>query len=370
MPNVRHIEGSGDTCDVCGLKVKTGDYGRVRAALGCALGISFLFNPGIALTAENWVRVETATFTNRLQAYARIEPVAVLPIRAALAGSIKGLSALVGQPVHAGEKLAELDGPEIAALQAQDRAAVESARTNLSGAEQLLEVAKRQLTSHLSTLQTVAQAEGELAKAQANVLTAESQLHSLQGLTTLKAPTDGTLLAVQTSNGERVSAGETILIIQPADSLWVKADYYGSSAPMIQVGMSGEFRPASGGNPIPVTVTSIAAKLASDESESVGLTAAAGSPAWLNGERGEVILNGEVRSLVAVPTRALVLDQGQYWVLLRTNKGNVARAVIPGPTRGWNTFIEQGLEPGSEVIVENAYLEFHQNISKKYAPPD
>jgi len=43
---------------------------------------------------------------------------------------------------------------------------------------------------------------------------------------------------------------------------------------------------------------------------------------------------------------------------------------VPGPARGWQTFIERGLEPGAQVVVENAYLEFHRGISKNYQPPD
>ena len=77
-----------------------------------------------------------------------------------------------------------------------------------------------------------------------------------------------------------------------------------------------------------------------------------------------------MRSLVAVPTRALILDQGQWWVLVHTANGNQPRLVTPGPARGWQTFIERGLEPGAEVVVENAYLEFHSGISKNYQPPD
>ena len=316
------------------------------------------------------MRVGSEPVTNRFRAYGQVEPVAILPIRAALSGAIKGLSAVVGQQVQAGEKLAELDGPEVAALLAQQQAAVESSKTNVAGAEQVLDISRQQMASHLSTRQTVAHAEGELATAQGNLLSAEAQLNSSEKLLRLEAPTDGTLLAIQAANGQLVSAGETILIIQPADSLWVKAAYYGSSAAAIHVGMVGEFMPASGGTPIPVNLTSVAGNLASDGGELVRLVATARSPPWLNGERGEVVLNGEVRWLVAVPTRALILDRGKYWVLVRTDKGNVARQVVPGPVRGWMTFVERGLEAGSEVIVENPYLEFHQNIAKTYAPPD
>jgi hypothetical protein len=90
----------------------------------------------------------------------------------------------------------------------------------------------------------------------------------------------------------------------------------------------------------------------------------------MSGERGTVTLTGATRSLIAVPTRALVLDRARWWLLLRTPKGLQRRAVVPGATRRWETFIEQGLSPGEQVVVQNAYLEFHRDISERYRPPD
>jgi cobalt-zinc-cadmium efflux system membrane fusion protein len=128
---------------------------------------------------------------------------------------------------------------------------------------------------------------------------------------------------------------------------------------------------------VPVTVASVSAALAPDGGESVGLVAAKPAahrkkvpPPWLNGERGIVTAEDSTRSMIAVPTRALILDRGHWWVLVRTTQGDHRRAVVPGPTRGWQTFIEKGLESGQRIVVQNAYLEFHRGISQHYTPPD
>lgn len=92
--------------------------------------------------------------------------------------------------------------------------------------------------------------------------------------------------------------------------------------------------------------------------------------ARVNGQFGTVTLNGAQRLLPVVPTRALVLDQGKWWVLVRTEKGEQPQAVVPGPAHGWQTVIESGLQPGEQIVVENAYLEFHRGISENYQPPD
>ena len=60
----------------------------------------------------------------------------------------------------------------------------------------------------------------------------------------------------------------------------------------------------------------------------------------------------------------------QWWVLVRTQQGNRRHRVVPGPSRGWQTFIEQGLKPGEHVVVQNAYLEFYHGIASHHTLPD
>ena len=317
----------------------------------------------------NFITAQSQIVTNQFEAYAQVEPITTLPVRVAKAGVVTGLKFLPGESVKAGQKLAGLGGPEIVALLTQDESVVTGARTNLFAAQGALVIQRNQLASHLSTRQMVLQAESAVAQAQANLDTAQAQLQALHQTTELTSPVDGTVLAVNAADGERVDAGQTLLTLQPADKLWLKAAYYGADAAAVHVGMAGQFTPV-GGEPIRVKVSTVFGSLNSDGGESVGLVATNSAPGWLNGESGTVMLSGPVRSLVAVPTRALISDQGQWWVLVHSSTGDHRQAVVPGPARGWQTFIERGLEPGAQVVVENAYLEFHSGISKKYQPPD
>jgi RND family efflux transporter MFP subunit len=345
--------------------------GKEASASWWTLNAGLLMAVGMTCRADtNFITVQSQTVTNQFEAYAQVEPIAVLPVRTAQAGMMAGLEIVPGTAVQTGQKLAELGGPEIQALLAQDEAAVESARTNLTSAQESLAIQQQQLVSHLVIHQTILQAEAAAAQAQSALDTAQARLGAFRETITLKAPADGTMLAVNAADGERVSTGETILTLQPADKLWLKAAYYGTDVAAIQAGMTGQFSPADGGDPVPVKVCTVFGALTPDGGESVGLLATIPSPSWLNGEPGTVTLNGMVRSLIAVPTRALILDEGQWWVVVHTDQGNRPQAVTPGPTRGWQTFIESGLEPGTKVVVENAYLEFHQGISQSYQPPD
>jgi RND family efflux transporter MFP subunit len=354
-----------------GVKTKLKHFPGNGLAAFCRTLISgLLLGGGLARADTNVVTAQLQTVTNQFVAYAQVESIALLPVRVAESGLVGGLEIVPGASVQAGQKLAELGGPEIQASLAQAEATVNSARTNLLAAQKSLAIQRQQLTSHLVTQQMVFQAESAAAQAQSAFDTAQAQLRALRETITLRAPADGTVLVVNAADGERVSTGETLLTLQPANRLWLKAVYYGTDAAAIQTGMTGQFSPADGGEPVAVKVRTVFGALTPDGGESVGLLAAASAPSWLNGEFGSVTLNGPVQQLVAVPTRALILDQGQWWVLVHTAAGNHPQVVVPGPARGWQTCLRRGLEPGAEVVAENAYLEFHQDISQRYQPPD
>ena len=134
--------------------------------------------------------------------------------------------------------------------------------------------------------------------------------------------------------------------------------------------MKGRFTPADGSPPISVRVCSIPGLIAAGGGESIALCPTQANPAWLSGEAGKVTLDLPQKELVAVPTRALILNQSQWWVMVRTAKGDHPQQVVPGPVDGWNTFIESGLAPGAQVIVNNAYLLFHASMAEQFQIPD
>lgn len=321
------------------------------------------------------VTVRSQPVTTHYYAYARVEPIAGSPVRAAEAGILGKLAVVPGARVEAGQALGELGGPEIEALLTRREGAVRDANAQLAAAKRTLAGERERLTAQLSTQRTVAQAESAVTAAHSALEDARAQLRAARKMRTLRAPSAGIVIEVDATDGQRVTAGQTILTLQANDRLWLKATYYGADAKAIHVGMAGQFSPTSGGAPIPVRVVTVFGSLASDGGESVGLlrkgASGAGTPApWLNGEFGPVTLNGPTHSMVGVPTRALILDDAQWWVLVHTPQGDRRRAVVPGPTRGWQTFLEQGLRAGQEVVVQNAFLEYHEGISGRYQPPD
>jgi hypothetical protein len=104
--------------------------------------------------------------------------------------------------------------------------------------------------------------------------------------------------------------------------------------------------------------------------ETIALDATNPRSSWISGEFGTVILKLTAEQIVEVPTRALIVNQGKWWVLVHTAQGNHPQEVVPGLAEGWNTFIESGLAPGTQIVVSNAYLLFHSGIAEQYQIPD
>lgn len=334
------------------------------------LGVLIALACGTARADDGSVAARAAEAATTLSAYARVEPIALLRLKAASSGVLTGLRVVPGERVAAGAALARLAGPEAAARLAQDRGRLDTAQAALKAARGALAAARQRRAERLATRQAVVRAAADVAQARARRDAARAGLAAARAARALHAPVAGTVLALEAADGERVAPGQTILTLQPADALWLKAAFYGRAARALRAGMRGRFTPANGGSGVPVRVRSVYGALRADGAREAGLVAAGPDPGWLSGEAGSVVLEGPTRTLAAVPTRALILDAGRWWVLVHGSQGDKRRAVTPGPSRGEWTLIRRGLTPGTRVVVTNAYLEFHREVARRYAPPD
>jgi RND family efflux transporter MFP subunit len=330
--------------------------------VSCATAVGQTSDPDV-------LTVQSHHVTSRLVAYGQVVPVSIVSVSAAETGVVTGLKVRPGTHVRAQENLAHLSGPAIDSLVVQSEANVHSTQSQLDAAKKALAIAREQLPSHLTTRQVVQQAESAVAQAQSGLINAQSRLTTVRRLMTVSSPTDGVVLELNSADGALVSAIQPILTLQPANGLWLLANYYGTDLTAIHLGMTGQFLSSDGGDPLRIRVTSIPGVLAAGGGESIAMEPLGANPSWLNGESGTVTLDLPARQLVAVPTRALVLSQGKWWVMIRAAKGDRAQEVVPGPTQGWDTFIVSGLAPGTKVVVSNAYLLYHARVQEQYEVP-
>lgn len=321
------------------------------------------------LRPSPYVTARRQDFAQQWTAYGQVRPIASVKIRAMDAGIVSRLQVLPGSAVAAGQSLARLTGARMQSLLTRREAAVASARARLDAALKGRQIARRQLADRLGTRDMADAADAELAGARAALQTALARRDEARELRILKSPVAGTVLTVNAADGEQATPGQTVLTILPSDNLWVRAEYYGADAARIHPGMSGDFKPEGGAPAVPVTVVTAGPSLDADGGVRVGLLPRA-PEALPSGLWGEVTLAGPAQPMVAVPTGALILDRGAWWVLVHTPSGDLPRRVVPGPARGWQTAIASGLEPGEKVVAQNAFLRYHRNIANAYQPPD
>ena len=347
--------------------------------LGCWLGLMVAAPAAAgaqsAPAVAQFAAAAAARYTPVLRAYGTVAPAYLVPVNAAEAGVLAAFTPLAGMRVRAGEKLGRLQGPALAAALAQRQATLRAADAQRAAARSSLAIVRRQLATHLSTNAMVQQATAALAQARAAAANAQSALAVVQAMQTITAPVAGTVTALAAAAGELVQPGQTLFTLRPRRRLWLQAEFYGADAGAVRVGMAGRFtpaggQPAGGQPPVAVRVTTVAGALAPDGGETVELSPRGAPPPWLAGEFGSLTVHLPARTLLAIPTRALILDRARSWVLVRTRRGLRRQQVAPGPARGWQTYIEHGLRTGDQVVVTNAYLLFHQNIAAAYTPPD
>ena len=344
---------------------------RVASVLATALAL-----PGLSAAAdavvEPYIAVHAQSVPLTLSAYGQVEPIATVRLRAVDEGTLSDLHVVPGSTVRAGESLARLTGPRMRALLVARAQQLHAAQARVLAAGHALAIVHQQFNAQLATRQALDAAQSELTSAQAAARTAAAALQEVQSLRTVRAPVAGTILAVQAANGEQIRAGQAIGTLQPAGRLWIRAHVYGADVARLRVGMTGRFKPSGDGMAVAVKVTAISPALASDGGTRIGLLPTTPNPPlwWVNGQWGSLVLEGPARRMALVPTQALILDRGHWWVLVHTPAGDQPRQVVPGPAQGWWTAISSGLSAGQQVVVTDAFLDYHRGIASHYTPPD
>lgn len=310
----------------------------------------------------------------------RVLPAAILTLRVNLAGQIQNSTLALGQVVSADEIVGYLGGVTLNAQieQAKARLAQETARAKAASRE--VDIDRDTLKYQLSTRKKLIHAELELGLANADMDSAQSALNTLQQERVLRAPTHGVVTRLEQINGSRVQPGMAIAQIEPIDDLRLRADFYPTQAAdvfsQIRSGMRGWFTPLGSSQKVAVQVDSVLPMDAHDGALPVIFRPVITPDAtpipvgWQPGVMGSVVLNGDSQTVIPIPTRALILERGQWWVLIRKQGGWHRQAVDIGASHGETTDVIKGLTIGERVLVDQAYLEFHRDFSLRYQQPD
>ncbi|SMG39689.1 membrane fusion protein, cobalt-zinc-cadmium efflux system [Paraburkholderia susongensis] len=300
---------------------------------------------------------------------ARVQAASNAVLGAPTAGVVSSLRLIPGEEVRAGQVIARLTGPTISTDTARLAADLTSAQIRVTAATQAAAIEQQKLEEQLSTRDAVIRAHAELDTARQQLAAAQAASRGYANLTTISAPAAGMVTAVSAADGQYVSAGQALITIAPTTGLYVVADLFGSNASLIAPGMKGVFLPESNNALIQVVVQRVSRSLTTPGQMEVWLKAGPGytlDP----GAVGTVSLTTSDDKQVAIPSGALILDAGQWWVLVRDRSGSRRRQVVPGLSDGGWTSVRQGLVAGERVVTQDAYLLFHQDFATRYQQAD
>lgn len=314
-----------------------------------------------------WVVAASAIQTPMLNAFAVAQPAQAVTVVAAVAGVLEGLTVLPGTVVRANDEIARLVGPQIDLAQARRSGALETARAAEEAARTILAADRGLLLQKLATRQTIAADTSTVAARRAEVAAAEADLDTLRRSKSVRSPVAGIVQSVSAADGDTLQAGSVVSTIQPEAGGWLRATFFNADIAALKPGARGSFTPSGGGAPVAVVVRGALGDTRPDGGVPVALTVEGPLAA---GAFGTVTLTLPPVPVVTVPTEALILDKGGWWVMVHDAGGDHAVAVVPGPASGYNTVIRSGLRPGEAVVVTGAYLLYHRGIAALYQPPD
>ena len=323
--------------------------------LAAVVGFVLWFQPWAAGPVP--VSIEIAAFapvTRVLAVNGRVAALHSVDVRALVSGPLEDVLVSEGQGVRPGTALARIDAAAQqavlrqavagldAALVAQDQASTTLARTENLGQN----VARTVLENAASAMGAAAQ---DVARMTALVDQAQIQLRNF----TIRAPMEGTVLAVNVDPGQTVDPATVLLTVADLSQLLAETDVDEAYATQIHAGLpavlllAGETVPRNGqvsfvSQRVDAATGGLAVKLSFDEAviAPVGLTVTAN------------IIVDKQDAAVTVPRAAILSADAQDAVFVVIDERATRRSVTVVDWPAARLIVTEGLAPGDAVILD------------------
>ncbi|NOK09923.1 efflux RND transporter periplasmic adaptor subunit [Corallococcus exercitus] len=284
-----------------------------------------------------------------------------------VAARVASVAVTTGQAVKQGQRLAELQSPELG----RARADLQATQARATAARQAADRKRTLAEERIVARKDVQAAEADAAAADAEVAAAKAALMALgaggaggEGTSgfVLKAPIDGTVVERTARLGQMADPSQALFRIGDLSSLWLVVHAFERDAVRLKSGAEArvtfaafpgqEFAAKVGhvGQRVDPRSRTIPVRLELDNGKGLlrpGMSASASIPL---GEPGA--------TLTAVPAAALQRLENGWVVFLPTAEAGVfeQREVGRGRSLGTQVEVLSGLVVGDEVVVEGAFL--------------
>jgi membrane fusion protein, heavy metal efflux system len=288
-------------------------------------------------------------------------------------GRVSRLAAGVGDQVHRGEVLAEIESADVG----QARADLVAAKARYTAAD-----ANLRRESELADKRISSERERELAHAQwvteqAGVRAATMRLRAiglseadignierrdLAGRVPIRAPIGGTVIERKVTLGQAVERATDAFKIADTSLVWVSLDLYEKDLSRVHVGQQVEIWTESRpGETFRGKVAFIVPEI-DEATRTAKVRLEFANPKGLL-EAGQLVTARivadqlrDVAEVLAVPRSAVEQLEGKMVVFVETGNGFERRNVLTGTSGGAQIEIRQGLALGERVAIEGAFL--------------
>jgi cobalt-zinc-cadmium efflux system membrane fusion protein len=346
----------------CGHGVKTFECDECRYEVGVVRAPASLFAEGLLRTEQP--RRERIEVPLVLTGEVQFDERRVTHLSPPVEGIVRQVHVALGDRVRRGAPMVEIECAEAGEAQAAFREAQSLLRLAKSTHERAVMLRDKEISSQKDYLA----ANQELEAAQIRVESAAARLSQLGstpddtgGRLVLRAPVDGTVLALHAVFGEMAGPGEPMATVGDNGAVWVWADVYerdlarvtdGATSAMVSV-------KAYPGEEFPGTVDFVSPAM-DEASRTVKLRVAVDNPQGrlLAGMFAtvQVLLPGDAEAL-ALPRGAVLEDEGRAFVFVHHHDDYyIRRPVTPGRAWGDRVEVVAGLVGGETVVAEGAFL--------------
>jgi len=290
------------------------------------------------------------------------DPSRTIPVLTPLSGRLAELKVGLGDRVTAGQVLAVIDSPDLAQAYDDD----EKAADTLALTEKTLNRQKQQQQIGVASDHDLDQAKSDYSQALAEHERTQARLRDVGALAAdhhrlvIRAPVAGSVTALSAANGAMINdATQPLMTLSDLSTIWVTALVPERNLGEVAKGQAAEVTlDAYPGKVLAGKVTFVSDVVEPDSRRDKVRVAFTNPDAVLKPNMfATVTLKGVEKTLVVLPTSALLMNNDRTTVFVQTGDWTFERRVIDlSLEEGTEVAIASGVKPGEQVVVKGGIL--------------